>query len=107
MQRGLSASLAFCEAAIFNGAAFFGCYAVSLTADSGFGSFNSLIVVTFTCGIVAFGWVGAHGIAGITIWSMLYGFLYGSIRAIFSPCISMLAPKPELIGSWNGEFPMP
>lgn len=105
MQRGLSASLAFYEAAILNAGAFFGCYVCGLTADSGFGSFNSLTTVTFACGMAAFGWIGAKSVAGITVWTIVYGFLSGAIQAIFSPCISMLAPTPELIGSWNGEAP--
>jgi hypothetical protein len=103
MQQGLSASLAFYEAAVLNAGAFFGCYVCGLIADSGFGSFNSLTTVTFACGMAAFGWIGAKSVAGITIWTIVYGFLSGAIQAIFSPCISMLAPTPELIGSWNGK----
>ncbi|KAJ5547729.1 hypothetical protein N7513_004963 [Penicillium frequentans] len=102
MQYGASESLAFYTAAILNGGAFLGCYALGIIADSGWGFYNSLTVTTFACGVVGFAWIGAHQIGGIIAWAVVYGILSGALQAIFSPCLSLLAPAPEVIGSWNG-----
>ncbi|KAB8222955.1 major facilitator superfamily domain-containing protein [Aspergillus novoparasiticus] len=102
MQYGASASLAFYNAAILNGGAFLGCYALGIVADSGLGFFNSLTVVTFASAVVAFAWIGARNVAGIIVWTVVYGILSGALQAIFSPCLSLLAPTPEVTGSWNG-----
>lgn len=103
MQYGASESLAFYTAAILNGGAFLGCYALGIIADSGWGFYNSLTVTTFACGMVGFAWIGAHQIGGIIAWAVVYGILSGALQAIFSPCLSLLAPAPEVIGSWNGK----
>lgn len=103
MQCGASASLAFYNAAILNGGAFLGCYALGIIADSGLGFFNSLTVTTFACAVVAFAWIGAQNIGGVISWTVVYGILSGALQAIFSPCLSLLAPTPEVIGSWNGK----
>ncbi|KAJ5590449.1 hypothetical protein N7450_004421 [Penicillium hetheringtonii] len=101
-QYGGSESLAFYNAAILNGGACLGCYALGIIADSGLGFFNSLTVTTFACAIVAFAWIAAKNIAGIIVWSAVYGIFSGALQAIFSPCLSLLAPTPEVTGSWNG-----
>ncbi|KAK5800701.1 hypothetical protein VI817_002913 [Penicillium citrinum] len=101
-QYGGSESLAFYNAAILNGGACLGCYALGIIADSGLGFFNSLTVTTFACAIVAFAWIAAKNIAGIIVWTAVYGIFSGALQAIFSPCLSLLAPTPEVTGSWNG-----
>lgn len=103
MQCGASASLSFYTAAILNGGAFLGCYALGIIADSGLGFYNSLTVTTFACAVVAFAWIGAQHIGGVIVWAVAYGILSGALQAIFSPCLSLLAPTPEVIGSWNGK----
>lgn len=103
MQYGASASLAFYNAAILNGGAFLGCYALGVTADSGLGFFNSLTATTFASAVVAFAWIGARSIGGVIAWTIVYGILSGALQAIFSPCLSLLAPTPEVTGSWNGK----
>ncbi|KAE8345145.1 hypothetical protein BDV24DRAFT_171083 [Aspergillus arachidicola] len=102
MQYGASASLAFYNAAILNGGAFLGCHALGIVADSGLGFFNSLTMVTFASAVVAFAWIGARTVGGIIVWTVVYGILSGALQAIFSPCLSLLAPTPEVTGSWNG-----
>jgi hypothetical protein len=95
--------MGFYDAAILNGGAFFGCYTLGLVADSGLGIFNSTVAATIACGAVASAWISANSSAGIIVWAIAYGIVSGALQAIFSPCISMLAPAPEVIGSWNGE----
>lgn len=96
-------NLAFYDAAILNAGAFFGCYALGIIADIGLGFFNALSSTTLICGIVGFAWIAAKSTPGFIVWAIVYGLLSGALQAIFSPCISLLAPTPETIGSWNGK----
>ena len=100
---GLSARMSFYLASILNAGAFFGCYALGIVADAGLGFFDSLIITSFASAIVAFAWIAARTPAGIIVWTATYGLLSGALQAIFSPCISLLAPTPEVIGTWNGK----
>lgn len=68
------------------------------------GRFNALTAVTFGCAVIGFGWIGVRDNAGIIVWSVFYGFVSGAVQALFSPCVSHLAPTPALIGTWNGEY---
>ncbi|KAF3401631.1 Riboflavin transporter MCH5 [Penicillium rolfsii] len=102
LQGGASFNVAFYLSSILNAGAFFGCYFFGLGADRGLGSFNTLTVVAFSCAVTAFGWIGAHNGAGLVVWTVIYGFLSGAVQALFSPCMSLLAPEPGLIGTWNG-----
>ena len=103
MQWGASARASFYYPAILNAAAFFGCNVFGPISDR-IGFFNSLIAVAFGCAVTAFGWIGARNNAGIIVWSIVYGFLSGAMQALFSPCLSQLAPTPALIGTWNGKY---
>ncbi|KAF5858093.1 hypothetical protein ETB97_004901 [Aspergillus alliaceus] len=102
IQLEASPSLGFYDAAILNGGGFLGCYALGIIADSGLGFLNSLVVATLACATVAFAWIGCQSSAGVIVWAIVYGIVSGALQAIFSPCISALAPTPEAIGSWNG-----
>ncbi|KAL5366615.1 major facilitator superfamily domain-containing protein [Aspergillus floccosus] len=101
-QLGATSSLAFYDAAILNAGAFAGCYALGLIADSGLGFLNSVVIATFACIVVTFAWIGCHSDAGVIVWAIAYGIASGALQAIFPPCISIMAPTPEVIGSWNG-----
>lgn len=103
MQWGVSLNMSFYLSSILNAGACFGCYAVGVAADRGLGSFNAITIVAFGCAVTAFGWIGARNNAGIIVWTIIYGFLSGAVQALFSPCISHLAPEPRLIGTWNGK----
>jgi hypothetical protein len=103
MQWGASTTMAFYYAAILNAGAFFGCYALGLVADAGWGFFDSLTVTSFIAGIVGFAWIAARNPTGMVVWAVAYGILSGALQAIFSPCLSLLAPTPEVIGTWNGK----
>jgi len=95
--------MVFYLASILNAGAFFGCYELGIVADAGLWFFDSLIITSFDATIVAFAWTAARTPAGIVVWTAAYGLLSGAIQAIFSPCISLLAPSPEVIGTLNGE----
>ncbi|GIJ87051.1 hypothetical protein Asppvi_005953 [Aspergillus pseudoviridinutans] len=102
MQWGASLNLAFYMPSILNAGAFFGCYILGVASDHGLGPFNALTAVAISCAFTAFSWIAAKHNAGIIGWSIIYGFLSGALQALFSPCVSHLAPKPGLIGTWNG-----
>ncbi|CEJ59124.1 hypothetical protein PMG11_07759 [Penicillium brasilianum] len=102
LQGGASLNMAFYLSSILNAGAFFGCYVFGIGADRGLGAFNALTVVAFGCAVTAFGWIGRQNNAGLIVWTVIYGFLSGAVQALFSPCISHLAPEPGLIGTWNG-----
>jgi MFS family permease len=103
LQWGVSLNMAFYLSSILNTGTFFGCYTFGVAADRGLGYFNALTAVAFGCAITAFGWIGTRNNAGIIVWSIIYGLLSGALQALFSPCISYLAPEPGLIGTWNGR----
>lgn len=103
MQWGVSLNMAFYLSSILNAGAFFGCYIFGVAADRGLGTFNAFTAVAFGCAVTAFGWIGARNNTGIIVWTIIYGFLSGAVQALFSPCISHLAPEPRLIGTWNGK----
>ncbi|GFG01371.1 monocarboxylate transporter 1 [Aspergillus udagawae] len=102
MMWGASDDYGFYLSSVLNGGAFVGCYIFGVISDSRLGRFNSLLVVSFSCAVTAFSWIGARSPAGVTGWVVIYGFFTGALQALFSPCISELAPEPDLIGTWNG-----
>lgn len=95
--------MAFYDASILNDAAFFGCYALGLVADWRLGFFNCLAATTLACSITGFCWIAVKNSTAAIGWVAVYGLLSGAIQAIYSPCLSLLAPTPEIIGRWNGE----
>jgi MFS family permease len=103
MQWGASFNMAFYMSSILNTGAFFGCYVFGVASDHGLGFFNAVTLVAFGCAVTAFTWISAKNNTGIIVWSLFYGFLSGALQALFSPCISHLAPEPGLIGTWNGK----
>ncbi|PWI72413.1 monocarboxylate transporter [Purpureocillium lilacinum] len=102
LQYGASDHEAFYLTAILNGSAFLGCLVLGVVADRSVGFFNTITAVAFACTITAAAWVAAQSFSGVVTWTVVYGFLAGGIQAIFSPCIALLVPDPELIGTWNG-----
>lgn len=104
MQWGASTSAAFYLSAILNGAGLFGCYVLGVFSDRIFGCFITLTAAAFASGVIAFTWISARNNAAITVWTVFYGFFSGALQALFSPCISSLAPSVGLIGIWNGEY---
>jgi MFS family permease len=103
MQWGASLSMAFYVSSILNTGAFFGCYFFGIASDYGIGTFNALTTAALGCAVTALGWIGARTNAAIIMWSIFYGVFSGALQALFSPCISQLAPEPALIGTWNGK----
>lgn len=94
---------AFYLPSILNAAALCGCYAWGIVADLWLGPFNTLTLAAFCSSITSFGWIGARTFPGIVVWTTAYGFMAGGVQALFSPCVSHLAPSPSLIATWNGE----
>ena len=103
MKWGASTREALYLSSILNAAAFFGCYTWGLAADAWMGPFDTLTLAAFCAAITTFGWIGVRTYTGTVAWSVAYGFMSGGVQALFSPCLSHLAPSPALIATWNGE----
>ncbi|KAE8419839.1 major facilitator superfamily domain-containing protein [Aspergillus pseudocaelatus] len=104
MKWGASTGEALYLSSILNAAAFFGCYAWGIAADAWMGHFDTLTLAAFCAAITTFGWIGVRTYTGTVAWSVAYGFMSGGVQALFSPCLSYLAPSPALIATWNGIF---
>jgi hypothetical protein len=72
----MSTSFSFYLLSIVNGASFFGRILPGILADR-YGCFNLLFSAALSSGVVAFCWTGATTTAGVTIWSVAYGFASG------------------------------
>ena len=96
--------MSFYLSSILNAAACFGCFVLGPLADRVAGFFNTITAVASICAIAGFAWMAAHDVPSVIVWIIAYGFFTGGIQALFSPCIALLAPKPEVIGTWNGQF---
>jgi hypothetical protein len=79
----MSTSFSFYLLSIVNGASFFGRILPGILADR-YGCFNLLFSAALTSGVVAFCWTGATTTAGVTIWSVAYGFASG-VSTILTP----------------------
>jgi cyanate permease len=87
--RGLSETLSFYSLSIINAASVFGRTLPNLIADK-LGVFNMLIMASLCSGIVMFGWLPAHGEAGIIVFSLLFGFFSGAYVSILPGCFASL-----------------
>ncbi|KAI4835305.1 MFS monocarboxylate transporter, partial [Aureobasidium sp. EXF-8845] len=96
----MSTSFSFYLLSIVNGASFFGRILPGILADR-YGCFNLLFLSALTSSVVAFCWTGATTIAGVTIWSVAYGFASGAIMSLQSACIARLA-TPQTMGTAMG-----
>ena len=86
---------------ILNAAGMFGRVIPNFFAD-GTGPMNMLIPCVFGAGIVCFGWIGVHNIAGLMVFTILYGFLSGAILSLPPSVIAGLSPSLAVIGTRSG-----
>lgn len=104
INNGFSFQQSFYTPAILNGAACIGCYVCGVMADRYVGYFNVLTGACLLCAMTTFAWIAVHSNAGVIAWTAGYGFLTGGIQTTFSPCIALLTPSPQQIGTWNGTM---
>lgn len=66
------------------------------------GPINVLIPFTFACGILAFGWLGVHSVAGLIVFSVLYGFCSGTYVSLPPAAVARLTADLHHVGSRMG-----
>lgn len=81
---GVSSSLAFYLISIINGVSMFGRILSGVLADR-WGHFNCMIAALGASAIVAFCWTAATNVAGLVVWSIVYGFTSGVSFPLYLP----------------------
>ncbi|CCM00560.1 uncharacterized protein FIBRA_02594 [Fibroporia radiculosa] len=94
---GLSPNLAFYTIAILNASSIPGRIILNLLADR-FGPLNVLPLVLLTTGSLIFVMFGATNVAGVIIFSILYGFFSGASTALYPPTAGRFAKGEHEIG---------
>ncbi|KAK3670211.1 hypothetical protein LTR78_009866 [Recurvomyces mirabilis] len=87
---GMSSSLAFYLVSIVNGASLFGRILPGIVGDH-LGRFNMLAFSMFAASIVAFCWTAATSVAGLVVWTVVFGFTSGAILSLQLACATTLA----------------
>ena len=91
---GASTSAAFYMSTVLNAATFFGRFMLGQFADK-CGPWNTIVLITFICGVLNFAWTAVNTNAGLWVWAALYGFFSGAIASIQGPCNLILCPQPN------------
>jgi MFS family permease len=76
ISNGVSSQLAFYLLSVYNAGSFFGRVLPGHWADR-FGHFNICTLSVFVSGITGFCWISAKSPAGLTVWTLAYGFASG------------------------------
>ena len=86
---------------VLNAATFFGRFMLGRFADK-CGPWNTIVLITFICGVLNFAWAAVDTNAGLWLWAAVYGFFSGAIASIQGPCNLVLCPQPKakLLGAW-------
>jgi MFS family permease len=86
---------------ILNAAGMFGRVVPNFFADAT-GTMNMLIPFIFCAGVVVFGWIVVHNVAGLMVFAILYGFFSGAILSLPPSVIASLSPSLAVIGTRSG-----
>ena len=97
----ITGDYAFYLLAIMNGSSTFGRVIPNFLADK-FGPLNMLVPCTLAAGILCLGWIDITGTAGITAFSIFYGFFSGAFVSLIPPTIVELTPDMAMVGTWMG-----
>lgn len=60
------------------------------------GTLNTLIPFAFLCGIMMFGWIGVHSVAGLYVFAALYGSGSAVLQALWPAMFGNLSRVPDL-----------
>ncbi|KAF2159683.1 hypothetical protein M409DRAFT_29845 [Zasmidium cellare ATCC 36951] len=97
---GVSESFSIYLIAILNAASSFGRILPGFIADR-VGHFNILVTSMFLSAIVCFCWKGVDNVAGLVVWSAVYGFVSGAVLSLQIACASLVSTK-ETMGAAIG-----
>ncbi len=84
-----------------NGSSAFGRIIPNFLADK-LGPLNMLTPCTLAAGILCLGWMDITDTAGITVFSIFYGFFSGAFVSLLPPTIVELTPDMAMVGTWMG-----
>lgn len=101
MIRHMDATLAGYLLAVLNAASTFGRVIPGFLADK-YGRFNIFCVGCFATGIVIFFMNFATTTAGVVVYSIVAGFVTGTIISGASAVLASCAPSPQVMGSYAG-----
>jgi len=96
-----SANLAFYLLAIPNAGSVFGRIGPNILADK-VGAIAIFLPFAFILTILAFSWIAIKSIAGIIVFSILYGFFSGAIVSLPPAIVVMLSPDMSIVGTRMG-----
>ncbi|KAJ7458721.1 major facilitator superfamily domain-containing protein [Mycena galericulata] len=102
----LSESLTFYGPVIMNASSIFGRIIPNFFADH-WGPLEVYIVCVGANGLVGFAMLGAGNIAGLVLFSIFFGFFFGSTVALYLPVVAVLAPQEADMGSIMGLAVIP
>lgn len=96
-----SVSYAFYLLAILNAGSLAGRILPAFLAHR-FGPAVILAAGCISLGILILAWIGIHNVAGITVWSILVGFMAGITVAIPAAVVPLLSPSASVVGARTG-----
>lgn len=96
-----SVSYAFYLLAILNAGSLAGRILPALLANK-LGPTVILVAGSIGLGVLILGWIGINNTAGITIWSVLVGFMAGITVAIPAAVVPLLSPSANVVGARTG-----
>jgi len=97
----VSRDYAFYLLAIMNGSSAFGRIIPNFLADK-VGPLNMLTPCTLAAATLCLGWIDITDTAGITVFSIFYGFFSGAFVSLIPPTIVELTPDMSMVGTWMG-----
>ena len=100
-QTPIQGDYAFYLLAIMNGSSALGRIVPNFLADK-LGPLNMLTPCTVAAGILCLGWIDITDTAGITAFSVFYGFFSGAFVSLLPPTIANLTPDLTMVGTWMG-----
>ena len=92
---------AFYLLSILNAGSFFGRILPNFLADK-IGALNMLVPCTIAAGVLCLAWIAINNAAGITVFTVLYGFFAGAYVSLVPPVIVELTPDMSVVGTWMG-----
>ncbi|CAG8273197.1 unnamed protein product [Penicillium salamii] len=75
----------------------------AFVADRWLGAVRTCITVSIPCGIVIFGWIGAHTHTGMFVWAAIYGLMANAVQSQLPAALAYFGSKdPERSGTRVG-----
>ncbi|THU98498.1 MFS general substrate transporter [Dendrothele bispora CBS 962.96] len=100
---GVDPNISFYTLAIMNASSMPGRIIPNGLADR-YGPFNAIIPCAAACGILIFALFGVNTVAGVVVFSILYGFFSGAFLSLCAPCVASMSTNPSEVGWVSVRF---